>query len=244
MNSIIIIISILLTVILILVSLLQLYQLNIHIKLFMKRRPPNENRPSIIFEDLIPSGKYEIDLPLKKFNVDNKHNDDVVLSSLTSFLYHQPKKFSENYCFLPKDHRLYGTTNEIHNILQAANTYKLSGNTKRAKKLFNHAAAIAPHNPDVLNKYGEYLEEADQDYLTAAEMYYKALTYSPEHSAALENYRRSAQVVEGLDHELFKYIDFKTDKLKNQIKLDTFETMKKQAYYLHIYHTVRFPVEQ
>lgn len=240
MNSIIIIISIFLTVILLIVSILQIYQLNIHFKLFIKRKPVNENKKSIFFDDLIPSDrKYELDILRKKTIEDNKNIDDVVLSSLTSFLTHQPKKFSENFCFVPKHHKIHGTDNEIHNVLQAAITYKLAGKMNRAKKLFKHAAAIAPYNADVLNKYAEYLEEADQDYITAGELYYKALSYAPDHAGALENHKRSAQIVEGLDHELFKFIDYKRNELKNQIKLDTFETMKKQAYYLHIYHTVK-----
>lgn len=67
----------------------------------------------------------------------------------------------------------------------------------------------------------------------------KALSHSPDHKAALTNRQRTAPVVEGLDYKLFKQIDERKDFLKNQIKLDTFETVKKQAYYLHIYHTVR-----
>lgn len=52
------------------------------------------------------------------------------------------------------------------------------------------------------------------------------------------NHKRTAQVVEGLDYSLFKTIDSKNDFLKKRMTLDSFEAVKKQAYYLHIYHTV------
>lgn len=52
------------------------------------------------------------------------------------------------------------------------------------------------------------------------------------------NYKRTAPVVDRLDLDLFKSIDTKKDYLKEKFDLYNFETLKKQAYYLHIYHTV------
>lgn len=45
-------------------------------------------------------------------------------------------------------------------------------------------------------------------------------------------------MVDRLDLEFFKSIDKKKDYLKKQFDSYNFEALKKQAYYLHIYHTV------
>lgn len=52
------------------------------------------------------------------------------------------------------------------------------------------------------------------------------------------NRQRTAPVVESLDYKLFTTIDARKEFLKRRMKLDSFDTVKKQAYYLHIYHTV------
>ncbi|KAJ8950400.1 hypothetical protein NQ314_007940 [Rhamnusium bicolor] len=229
MNVFILIISILLSVICVLLALLQHYYF-IH-KLY--------KRPSIkydipVFEDLIPSdkNKFEFNYPIQAL----EDHDDVVLNDLTSML-SQPKK-SDRIEFIGKNDKATGTDSEVYNTLQAAIAFKLTGKGHKAMKLFEHAAAIAPENADVLNRYGEFLEQQHQDVVTADELYFKALSYSPDHKGALTNRQRTAPVVESLDYQLFKTIDTRKDFLKQRMKLDSFETVKKQAYYLHIYHTI------
>lgn len=70
---------------------------------------------------------------------------------------------------------IFTTELEVENCLKAALAYKLSGKPEKALKLFEHAAAIAPENPDVLNQYGEYLEQIQKDVISADELYFKVL---------------------------------------------------------------------
>ncbi|KAG5876349.1 hypothetical protein JTB14_003671 [Gonioctena quinquepunctata] len=192
----------------------------------------------VVFEDLIPSYRnkfeYKFNYPLQPVE-DN--DQDIVLNELNSVLESQPKE-TDTIGHILRNDKATGADTEVYNTLQAAIAFKLSGKNHKALKLFEHAAAIAPENADVLNRYGEFLEQQHQDIVTADELYFKALTHSPDHKAALINRERTAQVVEGLDYKLFKDIDERNDFLKNRMKLDGYETVKKQAYYLHIYHTV------
>ncbi|KAF5308013.1 hypothetical protein FQR65_LT18290 [Abscondita terminalis] len=131
------------------------------------------------------------------------------------------------------------TESEVQHLLQAALGFKLSGKMEKAMKLFEHAAAIAPQNPDVLNRYGEFIEHMHNDVVAADELYYKALTHFPDHKAALTNRKRTAHIVDKLDLEVFRIIDEKRDLLKEKQKTSPiYNIMKRQAYYLHIYHTV------
>ncbi|KAJ8955371.1 hypothetical protein NQ318_003468 [Aromia moschata] len=215
MNILVIIISVLLSVICVLLALLQHYYfIN---KLY--------KRPSI--------NKVVQNYPIQ--TIDNQE-EDMVLYDLNSVL-SQPKK-TDRVEFIVKNDKVMGTDSEVYNTLQAAIAFKLSGKSHKAMKLFEHAAAIAPENADVLNRYGEFLEQQHHDVVTADELYVKALTYSPDHKAALMNRQRTAPLVEGLDYQLFRTIDSRKDFLKKRMKLDSFDTVKKQAYYLHIYHTV------
>lgn len=55
------------------------------------------------------------------------------------------------------------------------------------------------------------------------------------------NRQRTAHVVEQLDLQILRTIDEKRDVLKNMPDSDSvFQKFKKQAYYLHIYHTVSY----
>ncbi|CAG9855377.1 unnamed protein product [Phyllotreta striolata] len=231
MNILVITISVLLSVICVLLALLQHYYF---INKLYKRPSIRYEEP--VFEDLIPSdrnNKYNYNYPLQQVE---DQNSDRILSQLNSVLVSQPKEDTIRY--LLKNDKATGTDSEVYNTLQAAIAFKLSGKSHKALKLFEHAAAIAPENADVLNRYGEFLEQQHHDIVAADELYFKALSHTPDHKAALINRQRTAPVVEGLDYNLFKLIDERNDFLKNRIKLDAFETVKKQAYYLHIYHTV------
>lgn len=69
--------------------------------------------------------------------------------------------------------------------------------------------------------------------------YYQALAYFPQHEAALSNRRRTAPVVDRMDLKLFRAIDDKRDLLKDKLDLvESFDAIKREAYYWHIYHSV------
>lgn len=68
---------------------------------------------------------------------------------------------------------------------------KDQGKISKAQKLFQHAMALCPRHPDVLTHYGEFYEETRQDYLSADHLYVLALSYSPKHTQALINRKRT-----------------------------------------------------
>lgn len=231
MKILLIIISVLLSVICVLLALLQHYYL---ISKLYKRPSIKYDVP--VFEDLISPHSNKIYMPnaLQTFK---ECDDDDVLQDLNSVLESHPEDlFKPSH--IPKHDKITGTDSEVYHTLQAAIAFKLSGKKHKARKLFEHAAAIAPENADVLNSYGEFLEQHQDDILTADEFYFKALTFEPNHEAALVNRKRTAPVVDSLDYLLFKHIDERNNFLKTRMKKDEFGNVKKQAYYLHIYHTV------
>ncbi|XP_069684441.1 protein adenylyltransferase Fic isoform X2 [Periplaneta americana] len=116
---------------------------------------------------------------------------------------------------------------------------KKAGKHDKALKLFQHASALAPKHPDILNHYGEFLEETQNDVVMADQLYFQALTYSPGHEAALANRERTAQIVEEMDRSTLHRIDDKRDKLSSiPDSSSSFRRAKKEAYFQHIYHTV------
>lgn len=123
--------------------------------------------------------------------------------------------------------------------LHLALEMKLSGKQKKAIKLFQHAVALAPHHPDILNHYGEFLEHTQNDVIKANEYYVRALSFQPNHEGALINSQRTARVVEELDRRMLRRIDEKRNALSaipdNNAALIR---AKKEAYFQHIYHTV------
>lgn len=50
---------------------------------------------------------------------------------------------------------------------------KTQGKLDKALRLFQHALALAPKHPEVLTKYGEYLEHSNSDVITADMMYFQ-----------------------------------------------------------------------
>ncbi|KOC63330.1 Adenosine monophosphate-protein transferase FICD like protein [Habropoda laboriosa] len=131
------------------------------------------------------------------------------------------------------------STAEALTSLYLALEMKLSGKQKKAVKLFQHAVALAPRHPDILNHYGEFLEHTQNDVIKANEYYVRALTYQPNHEGALMNSQRTARVVEKLDRRMLRRIDEKRNALSaipdNNAALIR---AKKEAYFQHIYHTV------
>ncbi|KAF7270206.1 FIC domain protein adenylyltransferase [Rhynchophorus ferrugineus] len=229
MNVFVLIISILISVICVLVALLQ------HYYIITKTYKKSTKLNSPEFEDLIPSEKkiFEIAYPVTL----ETHHEDSVLNDLTSVLNSKPKEPPDTVKVVDRSNKKMGTNSEVYNTIQAALAFKMAGKNNKAMKLFEHASAMAPDNADVLNWYGEFLEQ-HYDIVTADELYFKALTYSPNHKAALSNRERTAPLVDGLDYKLFKEIDNLKNVLRDRMKLDNFDSVKKQAYYLHIYHTV------
>lgn len=65
------------------------------------------------------------------------------------------------------------------------------------------------------------------------------MVYSPDHVGALTNRRRTSELVDQLDLQMFRSIDENKHRLKEHLDLHKdFETMK-LIYYLHIYHSVK-----
>lgn len=130
-------------------------------------------------------------------------------------------------------------TAEALTSLHLALEMKLSGKKNKAIKLFQHAVALAPCHPDILNHYGEFLEHTQNNIIKANEFYVRALTYKPNHEGALINSQRTARVVEELDRITLRRIDDKRNALSmipdNNVALIR---AKKEAYFQHIYHTV------
>jgi Fic family protein len=232
-NIIIFLISLLVCALCILISIIQYYYLNYN---FYKKT----STYAPIFEDLIPTDSNNNFALSYSFNAIEDHsNDNFILSNLNALLESHDSHAIRGSTYLrDTTFNVKSSNSEIFNILQAAIGFKLAGKNHKALKLLEHATAVAPDNPDVLNWYGEFLEQIRHDVVTADELYFKALTHSPTHAAALVNHKRTSPLVDRLDLDLFKSIDKKKNYLKEKFDSYNFETLKKQAYYLHIYHTV------
>lgn len=128
---------------------------------------------------------------------------------------------------------------EATSSLHAALEMKKEGKFDKASKLFRHAVVLAPKHPDILNHYGEFLEQAEQDIMMADQLYFQALTYCPDHVRAFTNRQRTATVVEEMDRITLKRIDGKRDLISAIPDTDkALRRAKKEAYFQHIYHTV------
>lgn len=123
--------------------------------------------------------------------------------------------------------------------LHAALEMKKVGKADKALKLFQHAFALSPKHADILNHYGEFLEDTKKDVVKADQLYTLALTNYPEHTGALMNRQRTASIVENLDREVLRKIDEKRDALSSIPETNSaLRRAKKEAYFQHIYHTV------
>lgn len=123
--------------------------------------------------------------------------------------------------------------------LNAALEMKKHGKADKALKLFQHAFALSPKHADVLNHYGEFLEDTKKDVVRADQLYTLALSNFPDHSGALMNRQRTASIVENLDREMLRKIDEKRDALSSIPENNSaLRRAKKEAYFQHIYHTV------
>lgn len=123
--------------------------------------------------------------------------------------------------------------------LNAALEMKKNGKADKALKLFQHAFALSPKHADVLNHYGEFLEDTKKDVVKADQLYTLALTNFPDHSGALSNRQRTASIVENLDREMLRKIEEKREALLSIPESNAaLRRAKKEAYFQHIYHTV------
>ncbi|KAK5643753.1 hypothetical protein RI129_007598 [Pyrocoelia pectoralis] len=218
-----VIISILIGIICVLTVWLQYFYIQ---SLYLKTSVGSAT-PFPIFEDMVAS-------EMIKNVVDRYNKSETYILGISNLLNNAVSKGSTTF----RNHSLV-THTEVQHLLKAALAFKLSGKVDKAMKLLEHVASIAPQNPDLLNQYGEYIEHTHNDIVAADVLYYKALTYSPNHKGALLNRKRSANLVDKFDLELFKLIDKKRDLLQEKQKTNTFyKAMKRKAYYLHIYHTV------
>uniref|UniRef100_A0A1B6L271 Protein adenylyltransferase Fic n=1 Tax=Graphocephala atropunctata TaxID=36148 RepID=A0A1B6L271_9HEMI len=131
------------------------------------------------------------------------------------------------------------STTEALSSLQVALELRSLGKNDKALKLLEHALALAPKHPDVLNHYGELLEEIQKDILKADQMYFQALMQCPDHRAARANRQRVKHAVEELDTASLHRIDHKRDTVAAIPDSNpALRRAKKEAYFQHIYHTV------
>lgn len=128
---------------------------------------------------------------------------------------------------------------EALSSLKVALDMKSDGKDEKASRLFLHAIALAPKHPEILTKYGEFLEHTKKDVIAADEMYYKALMADPKHDKALENRKRTSQIVEMMDLKRLARLDEKRDALSGVHETNpALRRAKKEAYIQHIYHSV------
>merc|ERR1719193_1765210 len=132
---------------------------------------------------------------------------------------------------------------EAINSLNAAQEMKRMKKYEKAKRLFKHALALAPKCPEVLNSYGEFLEESREDLVEADHMFALAIALSANtsehHSRALENRKRTAIRVEEIDQKVLRNIE-KKKRLFLEIgeHSSALRRAKKEAYFQYVYHTV------
>lgn len=121
--------------------------------------------------------------------------------------------------------------------LKAAVELKKAGKYEKAYKVFQHSLSLAPNNPNVLTEFGIFLEE--RDILKADQFYFRAITFDPNYERALERRQKTAAVVKSIDEERLKRLDEKRDLLSQvDIKSSAMRRATKEAYILHIYHSV------
>jgi tetratricopeptide (TPR) repeat protein len=129
--------------------------------------------------------------------------------------------------------------NEALGSLRVALEMNAQGKDDKAFRLFQHALALSPKHPEILTKYGEFLEHIHGDIVAADQMYFQALVVQPKHAAALENRLRTAHRVAVIDRERLERLDQKRKALSSiQDSHSGLRRAKKEAYIQNIYHSV------
>ncbi|EDW76247.1 uncharacterized protein Dwil_GK14760 [Drosophila willistoni] len=128
---------------------------------------------------------------------------------------------------------------EALSSLRLAQDMYMAGKDDKAARLFEHALALAPRHPEVLLRYGEFLEHNQRNIVLADQYYFQALTINPSHSEALANRQRTADVVQTLDERRLASLDAKRAALSAIHEANSaLRRAKKEAYFQHIYHSV------
>lgn len=109
----------------------------------------------------------------------------------------------------------YENTMEALSSLKMAEEMKAAGKSEKALKIYKHALALAPRHPEVLIKFGEYLEHNQRDIVLADQYYYQVLNLNPENSVAMQNRQRTAHKVEIIDQERLNSLDEKREALSS-----------------------------
>ncbi|CAF0837348.1 unnamed protein product [Adineta steineri] len=127
---------------------------------------------------------------------------------------------------------------EAETALHVALDLIKSNKVKKARKVFEHALILDPHNSEILVEYGQFLEYYHKDLIRAEHFYTRALVKQPDHFRALELKKRTLPLVQEIDQKHFTFID---NLLKEFYRIpDTnpyLRRAKRDAYYLHIYHS-------
>lgn len=128
---------------------------------------------------------------------------------------------------------------EAMGALRLAQEMYMTGKDDKAARLFEHALALAPKHPEVLLRYGEFLEHNQRNIVLADQYYFQALSINPSNTEALANRQRTADVVQLLDERRLSSLDEKRDALSAIHEANSaLRRAKKEAYFQHIYHSV------
>lgn len=123
--------------------------------------------------------------------------------------------------------------------LSMAMEMELQGKDSKAFRLYKHAIALAPKHPEILTKYGEYLEHHQNDVVQADQYYFQALSFNPLHSQALANRQRTESIVENIDRDRLNLLEQKRAAFAEIHESNSaLRRAKKEAYAQHIYHSV------
>jgi len=189
-------------------------------------------------EELIESRRLVFQKSLKLSSIP----DDFQLSVFDAEIV--PVDWAEDKISSGKNRNLQETNNPENTIealstLNAALEMNRIGKHLKAVKLFQHAMALSPQHPDILNHYGEFLEEIQRNLVEADYHYSKALAFSPKHMRAMQNRQRTTPLVNEIDKTFLARIDQKRDDLLNIPDCSSgLRRIKKEAYYQYIYHSL------
>jgi Fic family protein len=113
-----------------------------------------------------------------------------------------------------------------------------SNKFEKARKVFEHALILDPHNSEILLEYGQFLENHHKDLIRAEHFYTRALVKQPTNHRALELKKRTLPLVQEIDQKYFTFIDNLLKELYRIPDTDPYlRRAKRDAYYLHIYHS-------
>lgn len=113
---------------------------------------------------------------------------------------------------------------------------RAQGRKEKARKLLKQCKSLSPHHPDVLNDYGEAVEEIDV--VDAEHHYALALVFQPGHLKAMKNRMRTLPLVKQRDIEMLRRIEIKRETLIQIPEGNSaLQRAKMEAYYQHIYHS-------